>query len=128
MALRTVVPLLCAFVVWIPVAVFLLLEGSQEKALVLALWGAAVVGTVDNLLRPLWVGRRLRQHTVLAFLSVVGGLLLFGPAGLLLGPVTLSITLVLIEVWSAREGAAAVRLPPAASLGPGVASGSSPPE
>ena len=107
MALLAVVPVLGAFVVWIPTALFLLLEGSWEKALILIVWGAAVVGTVDNLLRPLWVGRRLKQHTILAFLSVVGGLIVFGAAGLILGPVTLTITLVLLEVWSQRTAAAA---------------------
>lgn len=51
-----------------------------------------VVGTIDNLLRPVLVGNRLRLHTVLAFISVVGGLMWFGPAGLILGPVALTIT------------------------------------
>lgn len=107
MALLAVVPVLGAFVVWIPAALFLLLEGSWEKALILAIWGAAVVGTIDNLLRPLWVGKRLKQHTILAFLSVVGGLIVFGAAGLILGPVTLTITLVLLELWVQRTVAAA---------------------
>ncbi|MES2683573.1 MAG: AI-2E family transporter [Pseudomonadota bacterium] len=102
MALLAVVPVLGAFVVWIPAALFLLLEGSWEKALILVVWGAAVVGTIDNLLRPMWVGARLKQHTILAFLSVVGGLIVFGAAGLILGPVTLTITLVLLEVWAQR--------------------------
>lgn len=107
MALLAVVPVLGAFVVWIPAAIFLLLEGRWEKALVLMLWGALVVGTIDNLLRPLWVGQRLKQHTVLAFLSVVGGLLVFGAAGLILGPVTLTVTLVLLEVSAQRAAAPA---------------------
>ena len=107
MALLAVVPVLGAFVVWIPAALFLLLEGSWEKALILTIWGGAVVGTIDNLLRPLWVGRRLKQHTILAFLSVVGGLIVFGAAGLILGPVTLTITLVLLEVWAQRTAASA---------------------
>ena len=105
MALLAIVPVLGAFLVWIPAALFLLLDGSWEKALILALWGALVVGTVDNLLRPVLVGRRLKQHTVLAFLSVVGGLIVFGAAGLILGPVTLTITTALLEIWPRRTGA-----------------------
>ena len=66
-----------------------------------------VVGTIDNLLRPILVGNRLKLHTVLAFMSVVGGLMLFGPAGLILGPVTLTTTLVLLEIWRSRMGSAA---------------------
>jgi predicted PurR-regulated permease PerM len=62
-----------------------------------------VVGTVDNLLRPVLVGDRLRLHTVLTFLSVVGGLMVFGAAGLILGPVILVITMAMLEFWSARN-------------------------
>jgi predicted PurR-regulated permease PerM len=102
MALLAVVPVLGAFVVWIPAALFLALEGSWGKALILTLWGMLVVGTIDNLLRPLLVGNRLKLHTVLAFMSVVGGLILFGPAGLILGPVALTFTMVLLETWPSR--------------------------
>lgn len=103
MALLAVVPVIGAFVVWIPAALFLAIEGSWGKALILALWGMLVVGTIDNLLRPILVGNRLKLHTVLAFISVVGGLMLFGPAGLILGPVALTITMVLLEIWSQRN-------------------------
>jgi predicted PurR-regulated permease PerM len=108
MALLAVVPVLGAFVVWIPAALFLALEGSWGKALILTVWGMLVVGTIDNLLRPVLVGNRLKLHTVLAFLSVVGGLILFGPAGLILGPVALTVTLVLLEIWTSRTTAGAV--------------------
>ncbi len=102
MAILAVVPMLGAFVVWIPAALFLVLEGSWGKALILTLWGILVVGTIDNLLRPILVGNRLKLHTVLAFISVVGGLMLFGAAGLILGPVILTITTVLLEIWVNR--------------------------
>lgn len=114
MAVLAVVPVLGAFVVWMPACLWLLLEGSWGKALVLALWGMLVVGTVDNLLRPILVGSRLQLHTLLAFLSVVGGLILFGSAGLILGPVTLTLTTVLLEIWSARAQAETAQPPPAA--------------
>lgn len=102
MSLLAVVPVLGAFVVWMPAAVFLVLEGSPGKALILIAWGMLVVGTIDNLLRPILVGNRLKLHTVLAFISLVGGLILFGAAGLIVGPVILTVTTVLLEIWSAR--------------------------
>lgn len=102
MAFLAVVPMLGAFVVWIPAALFLALEGSWGKALILTVWGMIVVGTIDNLLRPVLVGNRLKLHTVLSFVSVVGGLALFGAAGLILGPVVLTITTVLLEIWTQR--------------------------
>lgn len=104
MAVLAVVPLLGAFVVWLPAAIYLALEGNWEHALILSAWGTFVVGTIDNLLRPILVGNRLKLHTVLAFMAVVGGLILFGAAGLILGPVTLTVTLVLLETWRSRLG------------------------
>ncbi len=105
MGLLAVVPVLGAFVVWIPAALFLALEGNWGKALILTLWGGGVVAGIDNLLYPILVGNRLKMHTVLAFISVVGGLIVFGPSGIILGPVTLTFTLVLLETWRSRTEA-----------------------
>jgi predicted PurR-regulated permease PerM len=103
MGLLAIVPMLGAFVVWGPAAIFLALESNWASALTLTLWGVFVVGTIDNLLRPIFVGNRLKLHTMLSFLSVVGGLLLFGAAGLILGPVVLIITITLLEIWFNRN-------------------------
>jgi predicted PurR-regulated permease PerM len=103
MGLLAIVPVLGAFVVWIPTAVFLLLDGSGGKALLLTLWGAIVVGGIDNVLYPILVGRRLKMHTVLAFISIVGGLIVFGSSGLILGPVIFAVTRLLLEVWNRRQ-------------------------
>ena len=105
MGLLAVVPVLGAFVIWIPAAVFLMLNGSEGKALILVLWGAVVVGGIDNLLYPMLVGKRLRMHTVLAFISIVGGLILFGASGLILGPVIFTIARLLLEVWRDQNAA-----------------------
>ena len=99
MGLLAVIPVLGAFIIWIPAAIFLVLEGSGEKALLLTLWGAIVVGGIDNLLYPMLVGRRLKIHTVLAFISLVGGLIVFGAAGLILGPIIFTVTRLLLEIW-----------------------------
>ena len=113
MALLAIVPVLGAFIVWVPAALFLAVEGSWGKALILTLWGVFVVGTMDNLLLSALVGTRLKLHTVLAFLSVVGGLLFLGPAGLILGPIALTVTMVLVEIWAAKSsrGQGAARQP-----------------
>lgn len=103
MSLLAIVPILGTFVIWVPAAVFMALEGQWGNALTLTLWGMLVVGTIDNLLRPMIVGNRLKLHTVLIFLSVVGGLILYGAAGLILGPVTLTITIALLKVWAYRN-------------------------
>lgn len=100
MGLLSIVPVLGAFVIWIPAAILLLLDGSWTRALVLAVWGGIVVGGIDNVLRPMFVGNRLRLHTIPAFISIVGGLLLFGAPGFILGPLAATITMLLIEFWT----------------------------
>ncbi len=102
MALLAVVPMLGAFVVWLPVAGFLALEGSWGKALFLIAWGGIVIALVDNLLYPVLVGKRLRLHTLPVFVAMLGGLVVFGASGIILGPVVLAITAALIEVWRRR--------------------------
>ena len=106
MGLLAVVPVLGAFVIWIPAAIFLALEGSEGKALLLAIWGTVVVGGIDNLLYPMLVGSRLKMHSVVALISIVGGLIVLGPSGLILGPVTFTATRVLLEIWGRRNEAA----------------------
>lgn len=106
MGLLAVVPVLGAFVIWVPAALFLLLDGSAGKALLLTLWGAVVVGGIDNLLYPMLVGKSLKMHTILAFISIVGGLIVFGASGLILGPVVFTITRLLLEIWRERYVAA----------------------
>ncbi len=103
MGLLAIVPLLGAFIVWIPAAIVLAVDGSWGKAIVLTIWGSVVVGGIDNLLYPVLVGNRLRLHTVLAFISVVGGLMAFGVSGVILGPVIVAVTKSLLEVWRERN-------------------------
>jgi predicted PurR-regulated permease PerM len=122
MGLLAVVPVLGAFLVWIPAALFLLLGGHPWQALILTVWGAVVIGGIDNVLYPILVGNRLRMHTLLVFMSIVGGIFVFGAAGLVLGPVVLTATTVLLEAW--RYPAARAR--PAAAA-PAAVSGSPPP-
>lgn len=102
MGLLAVVPILGAFVVWIPAAVFLALEGQWGKALILTGWGVMVIALVDNLLYPMLVGQRLRVHTLPVFIAMLGGIALFGASGLILGPLVLALTQALVDVWRRR--------------------------
>jgi predicted PurR-regulated permease PerM len=97
--LTALVPVLGTFIVWAPIAGYLALTGSLGKALFLVGWGGIVVGSVDNVLYPYLVGDKLRLHTVPTFFSILGGLSLFGVAGLILGPMALAIALALMDVW-----------------------------
>lgn len=109
MSFLAIVPMLGASLIWAPAALFLALEGNWINALILTFWGMLVVGTIDNLLRPIFVGNRLKLHTILIFISVIGGLLQFGAAGLILGPVTLAVTVALLEIWLKRNSTKTIK-------------------
>ncbi len=111
MGLFAMVPYLGAFVVWGPMAAFLAMQGEWGKALVLTVYGALAIGLIDNLLYPYLVGQRLRQHTVIAFFAILGGVNVFGATGLVLGPVIFSVTFFLFDLWRRRtaHGASAER-------------------
>jgi hypothetical protein len=94
----SMIPMAGAFLVWAPAAVYLAFSGAWAKAIFLTAWGVLVVGSIDNFLSPLLVGKRTRLHELLIFFSVLGGLQVFGVLGLVLGPVTVAITLALFEV------------------------------
>ncbi len=99
MGVVAIVPVLGTFVVWAPAVILLFSMGSSTKALILLGWSLFVVGMIDNLLYPVLVGNRIRMHTIPTFISLVGGVFAFGPAGIILGPVVVTITLFILEYW-----------------------------
>jgi len=102
MALLATIPVMGTFVVWAPAAVYLAASGAWVKAAILVGWGAVAIGLIDNFLYPMLVGRRLRFHPLPVFFSIVGGLALFGAAGLVLGPIVLSVTAALLDLLRRR--------------------------
>lgn len=98
MFLLSMIPVAGAFLVWVPAVIWLAVQGTWIKAGLLAAWGILVVGTVDNVLRPSIVGQRAKLHELVIFFSVLGGLRVFGILGLFVGPTTIAITVLLIEV------------------------------
>jgi predicted PurR-regulated permease PerM len=103
MTFLSMIPMAGSFVVWVPAAIYLALTGQWGKALILVVWGALVIGTVDNFLRPKLVGERTKLHELFIFFSVLGGLQVFGVVGIVLGPVVLAITLALLDVFRQTE-------------------------
>jgi len=99
MALLAVIPYLGAFIVWIPVAVFLALKSQWTVAVATCVWGIIVIGLSDNVLYPVLVGKRLHYHSLIVFFSILGGIVVFGAAGLVLGPVVLAVSDCLLRIW-----------------------------
>lgn len=98
------VPVVDAFVLWLPAAVYLGLEGRWGEALGIAAVGTIIVRLLENILYPVLVKSRLKVHPVSIFIALLGGLILFGWSGFVLGPVILTITSTLLEICASRIG------------------------
>ena len=98
-ALLSLLPVGGTALVWVPAALFLVTQGRYGAALFLTVWGALLVGLMDNLLRPVLISGRAEVPTLAVFIGVIGGLSAFGPIGLFLGPVLLAMTIALLR-WA----------------------------
>ena len=94
MALLSLLPVVGAGMVWVPVAGYLLFTGQWGSALGLTLWGVLVIGLVDNFLRPILVGKDTRMPDYLVLVATLGGISVFGLNGFVIGPVIAAMFLV----------------------------------
>lgn len=98
--LAALIPSVGTAIVWVPGALFLfLVQNDVPMGIGLTIWGALIVGLIDNFLRPILIERGVKIHPFLILLSVFGGIGTFGPVGFLLGPIILSFVFALIEVY-----------------------------
>lgn len=96
MAFASLLPSVGSALIWAPVAIYFLISGSVWQGAVLIAFGAGVIGLVDNVLRPILVGRSTQMPDYLVLLSTLGGIAIFGLNGFVLGPL---ITGVFIVFW-----------------------------
>jgi predicted PurR-regulated permease PerM len=96
MALLSIIPALGPAIVWLPAAIILIANGSVLAGIAMIVIGALVIGLVDNLLRPLLVGRDTRMPDYLILLATLGGLTAFGISGVIIGPI---IAAFFLSVW-----------------------------
>ena len=87
MTVFSVIPGVGAAIIWVPAAIILIATGEVWRGIALTAFCALVVGSVDNVLRPMLVGRDTKMHELLIFFSTLGGLMLFGAMGFVLGPI-----------------------------------------
>ena len=100
MALLSILPAVGPSIVWAPAAIILFVNGEIVRGAVLVAIGLLVIGFVDNLLRPILVGRDTRMPDYLILLSTLGGLAGFGLAGIIIGPI---IAAFFLSVWQMAE-------------------------
>lgn len=88
--------------IYVPAGVWLLLQGKVMTGVLLLAWGVFVVSVTDNLIRSWFLAGALQLPFLLGFLGVLGGVLAFGPIGLLVGPITVAMLLALWREWAAE--------------------------
>ena len=104
-ALAALLPVGGTALVWVPAAIYPLRAGPPGRALFMVIWGAILVGSIDNFLRPRLISGRAEISTLPVFFGVMGGLVAFGPIGMFLGPLVIALALALlgfVEEESAR--------------------------
>lgn len=96
MVVAAMIPVMGAWLIWMPAVLYLMIAGHVIPALGLLAWCALVVSTVDNILRPWLVGRDTRISDLLILLSTLGGIAFFGVPGVVVGPIVAAL---FVTVW-----------------------------
>ncbi|MFO0866873.1 MAG: AI-2E family transporter [Gemmataceae bacterium] len=95
-------PIVGAGLVWVPAAIYLAVSGQISACALILGVGAVTFVLVDNLLYARLAGSRMRMHEALALVAFLGGLAVFGTAGMILGPAIVAVTIAFVEVWKGR--------------------------
>ena len=99
MAVLSLIPLVGTFLVWGPAALLLMTGGRLGAGIFLLVWGVVVVGMSDNVLRPLLMRGKSQLHPLLIFFSLIGGIMAFGPLGILLGPLAIVLVIAMLRAY-----------------------------
>jgi predicted PurR-regulated permease PerM len=101
MAILSIVPGIGAALVWVPAVIYLLISGHALAGTLLLVWCSAVVGTIDNILRPILVGKDAQMPDLLILVGTLGGLFFFGQIGIIVGPVVCCLFLTIWYIYCA---------------------------
>ena len=99
MMLLSIIPGIGVALVWVPAAIYLLSTDRLLAAILVAVWCALIVGSIDNILRPRMVGRDTEMPDLLILFSTLGGLAMFGIAGFLIGPIVAALFVTLWDIY-----------------------------
>jgi predicted PurR-regulated permease PerM len=103
MAFLSLLPVVGAWPVWIPATIWLFSTGHAGRAVILVILCGAVGAMVDNVLRPVLLGGRASLNGLLVFISVLGGIEVFGILGVILGPIVVATAVGILDVYSGVE-------------------------
>jgi predicted PurR-regulated permease PerM len=101
MTVLSIIPGVGTALVWVPAAIYLIATGHTVSGIVLAVFCGAIVGSVDNFLRPRLVGKDTQMHELLILFSTLGGLFLFGIVGFIVGPILAALFVTIWDIYGA---------------------------
>jgi predicted PurR-regulated permease PerM len=99
MAVLSIIPGIGTALVWVPAVIILAAGGNYVKAGGLCLFCALVVGSIDNLLRPVLVGKDTQMHELMIFFGTLGGIIMFGVMGMIIGPIVAALFVTIWEIY-----------------------------
>ncbi len=99
MVLTSIIPTVGCSIIWAPAGIIMLLTGHLWQGIVILLFGALIISTVDQFLRPFLLGKDVQMHPLMIFLSTLGGIMLFGISGFVIGPIVCSLFLAILEMY-----------------------------
>ncbi|OGT97755.1 MAG: AI-2E family transporter [Geobacteraceae bacterium GWC2_48_7] len=99
MAICAPIPIIGTALFWLPGAIYLLIQGKTVAGLLLMVWGALAVSSIDNVIRPLFISGKANLHLLVIVIGVLGGIVAFGITGVVIGPIILALLLVFLEVY-----------------------------
>lgn len=120
-ALLSLLPAVGAPVVWLPVAIYLFATGEVGRGIVLTLFGAFVIGSADNILRPILVGKDTKLPDYVVLISTLGGIAVFGANGFVIGPVIAALFVAAWEIFAASHTDVPPAPPPLPPVSPPAA-------
>jgi len=100
MVILSAVPGIGSALVWIPAVIYLYITGQNIQATLLLIWCAGIVSSIDNVLRPRLVGQDARMPDLLILIGTLGGLFLFGPLGVVIGPIVCGVFLTTLDIYA----------------------------
>ena len=104
MAFLSLLPAVGAGLIWVPVAIYFLATGAVWQGLVLIAFGVFVIGLVDNVLRPILVGKDTKMPDYVVLISTLGGMALFGLTGFVIGPVIAALFIATWDLFAPQRG------------------------
>jgi predicted PurR-regulated permease PerM len=103
-AVAALIPGIGTSLILVPAVIYTFFTGSTGDVVGLAIWSMFAVGLIDNFLAPIFVNRGVKIHPFLILLSVLGGIIFFGPIGFVLGPIVLAFLFSLLDIYRATYG------------------------